>query len=235
MSNVTLLIVTRNREGQLRLALESIQSKNYQDIKITVVDDASQDGTAKALRDFSKLHLQIHRIERPGGYRQNPGRVLNVGHLIAGSDIVIEQGGEMCHLTDCVTPLLKICRPGIVALARVHHGTVAEMKLLEKDIGDGKYIFPENVEPEAVRTTGERWAVPRIGSHQIYLYTGMERPAPFLFLGAIHRKDFESVGGYDEKRSNKNDEDLANRLLAKGVKFCFVGNAVAFHLKHGKS
>lgn len=234
MNKASIVIATRNRAPQLRFALESIRLKNYRDVEVVVVDDASTEETAEVLREYGKL-VCTHRIERPGGYRRNPSSVFNVGHLLAKTDIVIEQGGEVCHLTDGVNPLLEVCRPGIVALARVYHGTVAEMKLLEKDIGDGKYIFPENVEPKAVRTTGEHWAVPRIGSHQIYLYTGKERPAPFLFLGAIHQNDFNAIGGYDENRSNKNDEDLANRLLAKGVKFCFVGKAVAFHLKHGKT
>jgi len=234
MNKASIVIATRNRAPQLRLALESIRLKNYRDVEVVVIDDASTEETASVLRDYGKL-VHVERIERPGGYRRNPSSVLNVGHLLAKTDIVIEQGGEICHLTDCVTPLYETCRPGVVALARVYHGTVAEMELLEKDIEDGKYVFPENVKLEIVRTLGKHWPVPRIGSHQIYLYTGKERPAPFLFLGAIHQKDFSAIGGYDENITTNNDGDLANRLSVKGMKFCFVGNAVAFHLKHGKS
>jgi hypothetical protein len=42
------------------------------------------------------------------------------------------------------------------------------------------------------------------------------------------------VGGYDEGRRDRNDTDLASRLQAAGVKFSFLGTAVAFHLKHEK-
>lgn len=233
MNKASIVIATRNRAPQLRLALESIRLKNYRDVEVVVVDDASTKETAEVLREYGKL-VCAHRIERPGGYRRNPGAVLNVGHLLAKTNVVIEQGGEVCHLTDCVGPLVKICRPGVVALARVYNGSLDKMALLVKDIKKGKYKFPKDAEIDITKTCGDDLAIPRL-EHGIQLYCGMERPAPFLFLGAIHRTDFDAVGGYDEKRSDRNDEDLANRLLANGVRFCFVGNAVAFHLKHGKT
>lgn len=234
MKHASIMMATRNRSLQLAMALESIKAQNYQDIDIVVIDDASSDDTTKVLRNHGN-GLRVVRVERPGGYRQNPSAVLNVGHLLTKTDIVIEQGGEVCHLTDCVTPLLKICRPGVVALARVHNGNPSEMQALKTDIQKGIYDFPADFTPETVKTNGNSWRVPHVGPHRIQLYCGNERPAPFLFLGAIHREDFRAIGGYDEHRLNRNDEDLANRLLAKGVRFCFVGNAVAFHLKHGKS
>jgi glycosyltransferase involved in cell wall biosynthesis len=234
MSKATLLIATRNRGIQLSHALNSIRAQNYENVDIIVIDDASTDNTPEILRQHKDI-LDVSRIERKGGYRRNPGFVLNAGHTLARTNIVIEQGGEVCHLTDCVAPLISACRPGIVALATVYNGTAEEMRLLEKDIKEGRYEFTKDAIPETIRTSGNRWVVPRVGPHQIQLYCGQERPAPFLFLGAIHREDFEAIQGYDEKRANGNDEDLANRLLWKGVRFCFVGKAVAFHLKHGKS
>lgn len=230
----TILIATRNRAPQLRLALESIRLKNYQDIDILVVDDASTEETAQVLQDYAKL-VRVSRIERHSGYRRNPSAVLNVGHLLAKADVVIEQGGEVCHLTDCVEPLLKACQPGIVALARVYNGDPQEMGKIAQEVDAENYEFPADCEPQTVRTKGKTWAVPRVGPHQIQLYCGQERLVPFLFLGAIHQQDFRAVGGYDEKRQNRNDEDLANRLLTRGIRFRFVGSAVAFHLSHGKS
>jgi len=234
MNKATIVIATRNRAPQLRLALESIRLKNYRDVEIVVVDDASTEETAEVLREYGKL-VRAHRIERPDGYRRNPSAVFNVGHLLAKTDIVIEQGGEVCHLTDCVTPLVSRCRPGIVALARVHHGDEQQMQKVVREIEGGRYEFPPTYEPESITTRGEYWKLAFVGLSQTPLYCGRERPVPFLFLGAIHKIDFDAVGGYDEKRKNENDEDLANRLLAKGIRFAFLGNAVAFHLKHGKS
>lgn len=235
MKKATLLIVTRNRAPQLSLALKSIETQNYQDISVVVVDDASQDETPRVLRDFSKLHPQIHRIERRGGYRQNPGPVLNVGHLLAKTDIVIEQCGEVCHLTDCVEPLIGACRPGRVVLGRVYSGSTDQMESLQKEIENGDYVFREDFKLDVCSNRPGALKIPYLGKDSIALYCGLERPAPLLFLAAIHKKDFGAVKGYNEKLSRAADDDLANRLQNRGVHFYFSGRAIGFHLKHGKS
>lgn len=231
----TILIVTRNRAPQLTIALESIRARAYEDTEIIVVDDGSTDSTPTILAGYTDILTSL-RISRQGAYRTNPSAVFNNGHAVAKNEIVIEQGGEVCHLTDCVTPLVEICRPGVVALARVHHGTPDEYHRLQGDIAADRYPYwPANYTPEQLRTNGDTWVVPRMIQNNVRIYCGLERPAPFLFCGAIHQQDFDAVGGYDASLPNRNDEDLANRLIARGVKFTFVGNAVAFHLEHPKT
>jgi len=233
MPKATLLIVTRNRAEQLKFGLASVRDQKYDDLEIVVLDDGSTDDTADVVFPFEDV--RYHCLRRGGGYRRNPSEVLNFGHLLAKSEVVIEQGGEVCHMNDCVTPLVGGCRPGVVVLARVHNGTLEDMARLASIVKDRAYEFPLDVIPASIRTDAERWKVSRAGSGGFELYCGVERPVPFLFCGAIHRSDFEAVGGYDEKIRGKNDTDLAERLLVRGVRFRFVGNALAFHLKHGKS
>ena len=233
----TILIATRNRAEQLRYTLTSLQDRAYDDVEIVVVDDDSDDNTQAVLashKDMVRSHWMA-RVERRAGYRRNPSRVLNLGHSLAASDVVIEQGGEVCHLTDCVTPLVAACRPGVVALARVHNGTPEDMGRVIKEIAQGAYKFPMDVEPDTYQTNGDRWRVPIVGNSKTQLYCGVERQAPFIFLGAIHREDFSAVSGYDESIKVNNDGDMADRLIARGVRFQFIGNAVGFHLKHDKS
>jgi glycosyltransferase involved in cell wall biosynthesis len=230
--SVGILIATRNRAPQLLFGLHSIEKQEYKDIPVLVVDDASTDNTQDVIRRYEHL-VRSQRIERSNGYRRNPGAVLNIGHRELSADIVIEQGGEVCHVTDCVTPLVAVCKPGTVALARVHHGSPQEYISFCKMVQSGAYEFPADVTPDTYRTNGDTWKVPVVQGHR--LYCGAERPAPFLFCGAIHRDDFEAVGGYNESLPARNDEDLANRLIARGVKFVFVGSALAFHLEHPKT
>lgn len=226
--STSILIVTRNRGTQLRLSLPTIIGRY--DSEIVVVDDGSTDDTFAVLETHG---LNALTVQRDGGYRKNPSAVLNIGHRECSGDIVIEQGGEICHLTDCVTPLTAICRPGVVALARVYHGTPEELQELRSIIETSFFPFPPDYTPERVLTNADHLPVNRFQGTR--LYCGLERPVPFLFCGAIHRDDFDAVGGYDETIPCNNDGDLARRLVARGVRFTFSGQAIAFHLEHPKT
>jgi glycosyltransferase involved in cell wall biosynthesis len=229
-----ILITTRNRAKQLAIGLKSIAEKMYHfDTDIVIVDDSSTDNSDMVIKFHKSVLSRALTINRNGGYRKNPSEVLNYGHRQIHTDAVIEQGGEICHLTNCVKPLSAICKPGVVALARVYHGSIKEYEQLRQMILTGQYNYVGDYKPETYQTNGDRWRVPIVDGFR--LYCGMERPVPFMFCGAIWRGDFEAVGGYDESLPRRNDEDLANRLIKHGVNFVFSGKAIAFHLEHGKS
>jgi glycosyltransferase involved in cell wall biosynthesis len=226
----TILLVVRNRAAQLRVALPTILAKGYADVEILVVDDGSTDETPDVLAAYGDA-LRVHRVERTGGYRRNPSHVLNLGHKLAKADVVIEQGGEVCHLNDCVAPLLAACEPGRIALARVYDGPPKAIPSLIEHYARNPY--PADFELDKPRTEAYTWKVPLV--HGVKLFCGTERPAPFVFLGAVHRQDFEAVGGYNLRIKDNNDGDFAARQLRRGTRFRFVGNALALHLSHGKS
>lgn len=231
----SLVVATRQRATQLRAGLDSIRARRYGGLEVVVVDDRSTDETPAVLDEFADLVTIRHRIDEPAaGYRWNPGSVLNLGHSLASCDVVLEQGGEVCHMVDCVTPLLAACEPGVVAISRCHHGPPEAMEDVRKALQSGQYRFPDTIEVTEPKTEAGRWPAPHTGPGRAALYTGAERQAPFLFLGAIHKADFEAVGGYDERRRDRNDTHLAESLIAAGVRFRFVGSAVAFHLAHDK-
>lgn len=235
MARASLVIATRNRATQLAEGLRSIRERAYSDLEIILVDDGSEDDTPEVLNSFADLFAKVIYLPRgAGGYSWNPGSVLNVGHRAATTDVHLEQGGEVCHLNDCVAPLLAECRPGQVALSRCYHGLPFDMRAVVEALSAGRLPIPETVYPERCETEAGHWLAPTVGPTRTHLYTGAERLAPFLFLGAIHVADFIAVGGYDETRRDRNDTDLANRLQARGVRFAFVGSALAFHLKHDK-
>lgn len=232
--STALVIATRNRLSQLQLAMPTWPTSQ----RTIIVDDASDDGSIELLAGYAKEYpnVEVHTLTRQPGYRKNPSFVLNTGHLLTDADVIVEQGGEIVHLTDCVGPLVAACRPGIVALARVHNGTPEEMRKVRDEIRLGLYEFRTDTVVAHPITNGDKLSpVPKVGRHAIQLYCGAERLAPFLFCGAIHREDFDAVGGYDEALPRRNDEDLANRLVARSVQFLFLGSAIAFHLSHGKS
>jgi len=231
----SLVVATRNRAEQLAFGLASIEAQAYKGLEIVLIDDGSTDGTPSVIESFRSMLAEVIVLpRRKTGYSYNPSSVLNRAHRATHADVVLEQGGEVCHLNDCLTPLLGECVPGRVALTRCYHGRPYEMVRLQHHLRASKIDLPETVRPESCVTEAGRWPAPKVGPLQNNLYTGAERLAPFLFLGAVHRQDFEAVGGYDEDRRDRNDTDLANRLQARGVRFSFLGGAVAFHLQHEK-
>lgn len=233
----SLIIATRNRAEQLALGLASIEAQGYTDLDVVVVDDGSTDETAAVISNHANW-LRVSRLPGSPQYRANPSYVLNRGHEAALGEIRLEQGGEVCHITRCADLLSDVCIPGLVALATVYNGDVLDYETLRTAVLTGGYAFGEDLEVGApLETNGDRIAIPKvsIGDRGIQLYSGGLRPAPFLFLGAVHRDDRIAVGGYDERIAAGNDEDFANRLLARGVRFRFVAQAVAFHLRHSKT
>ena len=229
----TLLIIGRNRREQFRFTLDSIKGKKYQDIQAIYVDDSSTDNIPQ-ITDPESDWLRYECLHRPGGYRENPSWAINCGHRFVSTDICIEQSAEVCHLTDCVTPLVNICRPSVVAIARVFCGSVGDYAIAAQRVADGVLHAVPDYEPEHIESTDGR-INPPVVEDGFELFTGQSRPMPFFFMGAIHRSDFEAVGGYNENLPNRNDQDLADRLIARGTRFVFSGSALAFHLHHGKT
>lgn len=70
----------------------------------------------------------------------------------------------------------------------------------------------------------------------IELYTGLAKPNPFFFLGAINRSHIEVVGGYNEDYiTPAYDDDVMARDLARiGIHPIFTPDVVGHHLDHPK-
>jgi glycosyltransferase involved in cell wall biosynthesis len=59
---------------------------------------------------------------------------------------------------------------------------------------------------------------------------------PYFLLGAMGRRHFQEVRGYDEDFTEYGyeDDDLAVRLIAKGIKFVHRSDILGTHLPHGR-
>jgi glycosyltransferase involved in cell wall biosynthesis len=242
----SIVIATRNREPQLKVAFPTVMMNGYRDgVEVVVVDDGSTDGSEEVFTTFEPLlgnGLTVHRINRAGGWRRNPGGVFNTGHALAKGDVVIEQGGEVAHLNDCVGPMVAACKPGVMVLATVYDGTPEDLKRVQAGLAAGTLPIEEDVlvGPNVIQTNGDRIRAPRVNigdrGRPVRMFTGKQRQAPFMFLGAVHREDWEAVNGYREDIDSRNDQDLAERLIKeRGMQFLFLGKAVGFHLTHGKA
>ncbi len=63
---LSVLLPARNAEETLRAALDSIAAQTFGDYELLAVDDASQDGTGRALEDAASRDLRIRLVRGPG-------------------------------------------------------------------------------------------------------------------------------------------------------------------------
>jgi len=232
----SIIIATRNRGHLLKMALDSIWAHSYEGTEVIVVDDGSTDCTESVLRSFVKWPaLRTKRIERNGGYRKNPGPVYNAAHNMATGDVHIEQSAETIHLTPSVDLLVAACVPGTMVLATVFKGSPLEMRAVRAAIEDGSYVYGKEFTETRPIVVGHHRQPKRHPVYGAQTICGHDRPCPLMFLGAIHRDDWRTSGGYDHIDRIGNDQRLAEAMISRGAKFTFLTRAIGFNLDHGKT
>lgn len=237
----SLVMATRNRAPILRRTLESVLGHRYKDLEIIVIDDASSDDTWRVVRNTP---VKYTRLEREGGWTKNPGRPYNIGLGQAVGDVVFEQDSAVVHVTPCLDQLMELLdEPGNFAFATVYDGEGAAAEAYIRENLEGlqsassiKTRYPI-VDGTCSACRGLWWLehqhCPTVGP--LTLYTGVERPAAFAFLGGMHRDDWLEYDELDDSElTTGNDQRLAERLKAKGILFGFHGQAIGWHQTHMK-
>lgn len=87
---VSIIITTQNRQELLKRALQSAMNQTYKNLEIIVVDDCSNDNTAKVVSDFQQTDKRILYIKNDTVLGSNMSRNKGVkaasGKFIAGLD-----------------------------------------------------------------------------------------------------------------------------------------------------
>jgi len=248
MPHVSICIPTRNRAKLLEVTLQSIRAQGYADTEVLVLDDASTDETPSMVERYPWVTWA--RYERAGGYLNDPAPIYN--HLLglAAGEILIQQSAEVVHLTPVARQLFEAVEPGAAAFATVLSGRQDQLAHISRTVRrdgwqtDGfewygyerRWINPDGRRPDG----GEGTAVPPVsimlGGLIVETYTSHHRPVPFFFCGAITREDWLKTGGYPEGIPHgASDLHLAIRMMELGMRFKFLGGAVAYHIAHDKS
>jgi hypothetical protein len=243
---ISICISTRNRAPLLAQTLESIEAKHYGDTEVVVLDDSSTDGTTELLS--RKPWVRAARIERDGGYRNDPASVFNQLMAMATGEILIQQSAEVVHLTPVARQLAEASEPGVVVFPTVLNGRADQLHRVAAAVAQGWMAVPDEwsgngvgwIDPEQVRPDGGAGVASPpvaaiVGGERIEIYTGAARAVPFFFAGAIQRDDWLRTGGYPENvEHGASDLHLAFRMVALGLRFRFLGGAIAYHVSHDK-
>jgi glycosyltransferase involved in cell wall biosynthesis len=76
MARVTILVPNYNREASLRQCLEAVLAQKFQDWRLVVGDNASEDGSADVVRSLRDPRIRLLRRERNVGYVENTNLLL---------------------------------------------------------------------------------------------------------------------------------------------------------------
>lgn len=213
---VSILITSFLRPHLLQWNLFSLARQNIPyPFETIVLNDGLPDASREICRQFERtLHLKYvftgqRNIANDLKYRV-PGFALNIGAKISSGEVLIISCAEMFHINSTIELLSE--------------PILLENKLLTTSIGmddqDGSFLnyidqHKGNVDSHAYH----------------YNYPRLNTKLPFLM--AVQRREYFSIGGYDEDFTGFafDDNDFIDRLLLNGGRLCLT-QAKTVHLYH---
>ena len=108
MQKVSLLVTTYNVKNNLKVTLESIETQDYADIEVVIVDGQSTDGTVDVIREFAKRYADVRWISEPDDGLYD---AMNKAWAMCTGDIVAVCNDSLCT-PDAVTKLVHAIGQG---------------------------------------------------------------------------------------------------------------------------
>jgi rhamnosyltransferase len=203
---ISVIIPTRNAEGQIRALLEALRGQSVP-CEIIVVDSSSADRTVIIAESFGAKTKIIVR----GCFGH--GRTRNLGARLASGDIIV-------FLTQDALPadehflenLIEPLEDPEIAAAYGRQIPKADAKPTEKF--SRFFNYPD---------------VPLIKDSRAFSTLGIKT---FFFSNvssAIRKKEFEEQGGFSENLIMNEDMLFAGRLIKSGYKIAYVPEATVIH------
>ncbi|WP_079506474.1 glycosyltransferase [Mesobacillus jeotgali] len=205
--SVAILIPAHNEEVVIKDTLHSMSQLDYPGkLDIYVLDDASNDNTAKITMEFEKLFNRIHYIKVPPGSPKGKSRVLNYGLSKTDSEYFLVYDADNQPEPNAVTLLVESAETTPNAAGAVGYVKTlnANKNILTRMIAIEFQIF------QLLMQSG-RWVLFSIGA---LAGTNM----------LLKRCVLEEMGGYDPYALAE-DSELTIRVTAKGYTIPVVHEA----------
>lgn len=116
MRKVSLLVTTYNVKDHLAVTLENIETQDYADIEVVIVDGQSDDGTLDVIREFAGRHSVDNPAEHIAvRWISEPDRglydAMNKAWTMCTGDIVAVCNDKLCT-SDALTKLVRAIEQG---------------------------------------------------------------------------------------------------------------------------
>lgn len=215
---IDVILCTRNRGAQLQATLESLRASRYLDFQVYVVDQSTNDATARATEPFCRTDSRFHHIpSRTKGldFARNIGAASGTGDVVAYID------------DDCRAD------PGWVeSLLREYAGDSQTWAVF------GRTIPGENAQPDRPATKMEKALPMAMVDHKArkvfqgnVFDLGFGHGANMSFSRAC----FDRIGMFDELLGAGGllrswpERDFGYRILKAGGRIVFTPNALVHH------
>jgi cellulose synthase/poly-beta-1,6-N-acetylglucosamine synthase-like glycosyltransferase/peptidoglycan/xylan/chitin deacetylase (PgdA/CDA1 family)/spore germination protein YaaH len=203
-STVSVIIPAYNEEKVIVRTVEWILQSDYPDLEIVVVNDGSQDQTAKVLADNFATNPRVALINIPNGGKAN---AVNIGLKQSRGDIVVALDADTHFNSDTISRLVRwFDDPEVGAVAgnakvgnRIN--MVTRWQALE-------YIVAQNLERRALAALDTLTVVPGA-------------------VGAWRRSALLELGGFPADTLAE-DQDLTIGLQKAGYRVLFDSSAIAW-------
>lgn len=204
---LSIIIPTYNSESTLGACLQGLQANGLEEgSEVTVVDDASSDGTREVARESGIETLRLICLEKNSG----PARARNEG------------ARQASH------PHLLFVDADVVLCGRALEMVRESLDLYShrKEVAGVLGSYEEGIPDSDFWTNYKNLTT-------CYLYHRTETLSPFLHtpILCIRRSTFLQFGGFDERRRKAEDFQLGLRLGSRGFRFVIDRRLKGRHLK----
>jgi GT2 family glycosyltransferase len=191
----SLIIATCDRPELLAVTLASVARQKVKGMEVLVIEDGTSKLTSKLCKQYGFGFLSTGRIDTSW---RVPGFAFNIGVRQTSGDVLIFTSCDIYQVDDCLEPMIAAVEANNTALARPRG--------LDAD---------EPSEPVAFGPCDT-------GAKTVYAIRNQRRlNTDLMFLMAMSRNEFVSIGGYDEDFDghSSEDKDLVNRLRLNGCEY----------------
>jgi GT2 family glycosyltransferase len=222
--DASLILSSFKRPELLKLGLSSIvKNRPAFDLEIVVVNDGIPDETESVCQSFSQQSLNIKYVfsgqrNKDGIKKRVSGYALNIGVKQCSSDIIVLSCPEVYHLNDALDIIVSALERNprkmvIPELIYFDQSAVETNKLLKMSLGE---LF--NYKVDTTKLVGGDFG---------------RCHGTMNFLMALYKKEFTSIGGFDEDFTGYagEDSDLIQRFMSNGLTHLRT-SAEAVHLWH---
>lgn len=202
---ISVIVPTKNREGMVRTAIESLLAQTIREWEAIIVDDVSEPAELEAIRDHASVDSRLRFIVRettPAG----GNHCRNIGAVAARADLLVFFDSDDALSPNCLESRVRVMRQNP-----------------ELDFA----VFPHR---PFLNIPGDCDLTYSVDSLEDPLDRFLRFDIPWQTAGPIWRKkSFERLGGWDERLPSIQDWDLHVRALASGFQFAVLREPTFSH------